>query len=123
MIHAGVFDLVSQYASDFPWGRQHTYGSLPWENPKLLSRWSPSYQADQISTPVLLLHGEKDFRVPVAQSLLFHNVLTGRGVPSRIVLFPDEAHSIKGREQAQVWWQEVFAWLHRYLKDPGSVAE
>ena len=115
VIHAGVFDLVSQYASDFPWGRQFTYGSLPWEDPMQLARWSPSYRADQIRTPVLLLHGEKDFRVPVAQSLLFHNVLTGRGVPSRIVLFPNEAHNITGRAQAQVWWQEVFDWLHRYL--------
>ena len=123
VIHAGVFDLVSQYASDFPWGRQHTYGSLPWEDPKELSRWSPSYRADQIRTPVLLLHGERDFRVPVSQSLLFHNVLTGRGIPSRIVLFPNESHNINGREQAQIWWQEVFQWLHRHLNDPYPATE
>lgn len=114
VIHAGVFDLASQYGTDFPWGRERTWGALPWENPGHIDRLSPSRLAAQIQTPVLLLHGVNDTRVAPMHSRYAHNVLTRRGVPSRLVLFADTAHSIASPPAALRWWQELFQWLQRY---------
>jgi len=62
----------------------------------------------------LILHGEKDFRVPVTQGIELHGVLTAKGVPSRLVVFPDENHWILKPQSAARWWNELFTWLERY---------
>ena len=120
VVHAGVYDLMVQYASDYPWGRDRTYGALPWEAPERYRLLSPSTYADRVATPVLLLHGERDTRVPVAHSLMQHNILTGRGVRSRLVLFPGEGHQIDSRLAAERWWAEVFDWLRDHAP-PGPL--
>jgi dipeptidyl aminopeptidase/acylaminoacyl peptidase len=61
--HAGVYDLMAQFASDATWGRSLNYGATPWEDPVRIDRWSPNRFADKFVTPTLILHGEKDFRV------------------------------------------------------------
>ncbi|MDX1569534.1 MAG: S9 family peptidase [Xanthomonadales bacterium] len=114
IVHAGIFDVMLQYASDYPWGRHRTYGALPWESPDRYRALSPSSHSAAIQTPLLLLHGERDTRVPVAHSLLAHNILTARGVPTRIVLFPDQGHAIESRLAAERWWEEIGLWLEQY---------
>ena len=114
VVHAGIFDLMVQTGSDFPWGRDRTYGALPWVDPARYRALSPSTFAAEIRTPVLMLHGEEDHRVPTVQSLMLHNVLTGRDVPSRLVLFPRDGHRIDRRSAALRWWSEIFAWLERH---------
>jgi dipeptidyl aminopeptidase/acylaminoacyl peptidase len=113
--HAGVFDLVSQFASDGTWGRPNNYGASPWTDPERVSRSSPSRFAPSYKTPTLVLHGERDYRVPVAQGIALYGVLQGKGVPSRIVIFPDENHWVLKPQSAQLWWKEVFAWLEKYI--------
>ncbi|MEM6937695.1 MAG: prolyl oligopeptidase family serine peptidase [Pseudomonadota bacterium] len=98
-----------------------TWGRPPWRQPspegdsKLTS--SPSDRFQFIRTPVLALHGEADSRVSATHSRLLHNVLTDLGVPSRLVLFPDEGHSISRPNAAKIWWQELFAWLQAGTED------
>ncbi|MEM6457515.1 MAG: S9 family peptidase, partial [Acidobacteriota bacterium] len=87
--HAGVYDLMAQFASDYTWSRPNNYGAAPWEDPERIDRWSPSRFARNFATPTLILHGEKDYRVPYTQGLNLHHVLTGKGVPSRLVIFPN----------------------------------
>ncbi len=112
--HAGVYDLMAQFASDATWGRSNNYGATPWEDPARIDRWSPNRFAAHFKTPTLVLHGEKDFRVPVTQGIELHGVLTAKGVPSRLVIFPDENHWILKPQSAARWWSELFAWLDRY---------
>ncbi len=112
--HAGVYDLMAQFASDYTWGRANNYGATPWENPERIDLYSPNRYAANFATPTLILHGEKDYRVPYTQGLELHGVLTAKGVPSRIVIFPDENHWILKPQSSRLWWGEVFAWLERY---------
>ena len=113
--HAGVYDLMGQFASDFTWGRSNNYGSEPWVDPDRIDLYSPSRFAENFSTPTLILHGELDYRVPYTQGVNLHGVLTAKGVPSRIVIFPDENHWILKPQSAELWWNEVHGWLERTL--------
>jgi dipeptidyl aminopeptidase/acylaminoacyl peptidase len=116
--HAGVYDLMGQFASDWTWSRSNNYGAAPWEDPRRIDLWSPSRYAENFNTPTLILHGEKDYRVPYTQGVNLHGVLTAKGVPSRIVVFPDENHWILKPQGAVIWWREVHDWLERYLGTP-----
>jgi dipeptidyl aminopeptidase/acylaminoacyl peptidase len=113
--HAGVYDLMGQFASDWTWGRAANYGAAPWEDPGRIDLWSPSRFAANFQTPTMVIHGEKDYRVPYTQGLNLHGVLTGKGVPARLVVFPDENHWILKPRNARLWWTEVFAWLERHI--------
>lgn len=113
--HAGVYDLMGQFASDDTWGRPGNYGAAPWTDPARVDLYSPSRYAKDFKTPTLILHGEKDYRVPVTQGINLYGVLQGKGVPARIVLFPEENHWVLKPQAAQLWWREVFGWLEKYL--------
>ncbi len=114
--HAGVYDLMGQFASDETYGRPANYGGAPWTDPAKLTAQSPSHSAKNFVTPTLILHGEKDFRVPVTQGINLYGVLQGKGVPARIVIFPEENHWVLKPQAALLWWKEVFGWMDRYLK-------
>ena len=121
--HAGVYDLMAQFASDYTWGRSHNYGSEPFDDPQRIDRFSPSRYAENFNTPTLILHGEKDYRVPYTQGLNLHGVLTAKGVPSRLVVFPDENHWILKPKSGLLWWSEVHGWLAKYLLEADGNAE
>jgi dipeptidyl aminopeptidase/acylaminoacyl peptidase len=112
--HAGVYDLMAQFASDATYGRSRNYGALPWEDPSRIDRWSPSRFAAGFATPTLILHGERDYRVPYTQGLNLYGILTAKGVPARLVVFPHENHWILKPQAARLWWREVLAWIGRY---------
>ncbi len=115
VVHAGVYDLMAQFASDATWGRSTNYGAGPWEDPARIDLWSPNRFAGGIETPTLVLHGDRDYRVPSTQGLELYGVLVAKGVPTRLVFFPDENHWILKPQSARLWWTEVFAWLERWL--------
>lgn len=118
--HAGVYDLMGQSASDYGWSRGQSYGAEAWEDPERIDLYSPSRYAANFATPTLVLHGELDYRVPVTQGLQLYHVLQGKGVPSRIVIFPNENHWISRPQAAEVWWREVLGWLDRYIGKGGE---
>jgi dipeptidyl aminopeptidase/acylaminoacyl peptidase len=113
--HAGIYDLMAEFAADHTWGGAASYGGTPWADPARIDRQSPSHYAARFATPTLILHGEEDIRVPLTQGLNLYNVLKAKGVPSRIVIFPDEGHAIARPQGTLLWYREVFAWLERYL--------
>lgn len=114
--HAGVYDLLGQSASDATYGRHHSYGGYPWTNLDNVEKWSPNRYAANFKTPMLVIHGERDFRVPVTQGLELYGVLTAKGVPARLVYYPDEHHWILKGQNSKHWYGEVLAWLGKYLK-------
>lgn len=114
--HAGVYDLMGQFASDDAYGRPNNYGAAPWTDPARIDLYSPSRYAKNFETPTLILHGEKDYRVPVTQGINLYGVLQGKGVPARIVIFPEENHWVLKPQAALLWWKEVFGWLDKYLR-------
>ncbi len=114
--HAGVYSLLGQFASDGTHGRNHAYGGYPFTNLANVERWSPNRYAAAMKTPMLILHGERDYRVPVTQGLELYGTLKAKRVPARLVYFPDENHWVLKGQNSRLWYNEVHAFLARYLK-------
>ena len=113
--HAGVYDTLSQYASDVTQGRSRAFGGEPWEGIEAIDRYNPARFAKGFVTPMLVTHGERDYRVPVAQGLECYGVLKAKGVPARLVYFPDENHWVLKPRNSVLWYGEVHAWLKRWF--------
>jgi dipeptidyl aminopeptidase/acylaminoacyl peptidase len=115
--HAGVGDFVGQYGSDVVSGlfSAEVMGGLPWENPEGMQRNNPIAYAANFRTPMLITHGEKDYRVPYGLSTALYGILQAKGVPSRLVVFPDENHWILSPQNSIHWNYEVQSWLARYI--------
>src|SRR5208283_332217 len=117
--HAGVYDKVSMYATEELWFEEHEMQGPPWTAPDNYKKWSPSTYAGELGkykTPTLVVCGEKDYRVPYTQSLEFFSALQRQGVPSKLMVFPDEGHWILKPQNAQLWYRTFLDWLGSYLK-------
>ena len=119
--HDGVFDQRSMYGStEELWFPEWEFGGTPYENPELYEKWSPStYAANyaKFKTPMLIIHGQRDFRVPVTQSFQLFTALQRYNVPSRLVYFPDETHFVTKPQNAKLWWTQVFGWFEKWINE------
>jgi len=114
--HASLYNLTSFYgATEELWFPEWDMGKSPWEEPRLYKKWSPHEYAKNFKTPTLVTHGELDFRVPFAESLQLFTALQRQGIPSRLVVFPDEGHVISIPQNNVRWWKEIHRWLAEYL--------
>ncbi len=114
--HAAVTDLPNMYASDVTAGRADAYGAEVWTDLERVNRWSPAAHAGGYSTPTLVIHGERDYRVPVGQGLEFYGVLKAKGVDARLVYYPDENHWILTPANSIHWYGEVTGWIARFTE-------
>jgi len=114
--HAGVYNLIGQFASDLTHFREISYGGSPWKNSDKVMSMSPAQFAENFKTPMMIVHGEKDYRVVVTQGLELYGVLQGKGIPSRLVCFPDENHWVMSPQNSIFWYKEFKGWLDRWLK-------
>jgi dipeptidyl aminopeptidase/acylaminoacyl peptidase len=117
--HAGPFNLENMYAAtEELWFPEWEYGGPFWD-PKAMREqyrvYSPHLYAAKFKTPTLVLNGELDFRVPYTEGLSMFTSLQRQGVPSRLVVFPDEGHWIGKPQNQRLWWGEVQGWLSKYL--------
>lgn len=115
VVHAGVYNLLGQYASDVTHNRDISYGGTPWGNRDAVVRWSPAHHAERFVTPTLVMHGERDYRVPVTQGLELYGMLKAKGVPARLALFPDENHWIAAPQNSIAWYEEFGSWVTRWI--------
>jgi dipeptidyl aminopeptidase/acylaminoacyl peptidase len=113
--HAGVFDLCTQFGSDWTFGRSRAYGGEPWEDLERVIRWSPAHHMGDYVTPTLIVHGERDYRVPVGNGLEAYGMLKGKGVPARLIYFPDENHWVLSPQNSIFWYGEFHGWLKRWI--------
>jgi dipeptidyl aminopeptidase/acylaminoacyl peptidase len=117
--HAGSYDEVSMYATEELWFNEWEFGGLPWSNPELYRKWSANEFAGALGkykTPTLVVAGELDFRVPYTQALEFFNALQRQGVPSKLLIFPDEGHWVLMPQNSELWHKTFLDWLAKYLK-------
>ncbi|BBB12087.1 S9 family peptidase [Sphingopyxis sp. FD7] len=114
--HDGVFDLRAMaFETEELWFDEWDHGGPWWERTDP-EKWNPVNHVAKWKTPMLVITGEKDFRIPYSQGLAAFTALQRRGVPSQLLVFPDENHWVlKGANSVQ-WHQTVFNWLGRYLK-------
>ena len=122
--HAGLINLESQWGtSDTIYSREVNNGGPVWEQGPVWREQNPIRLAANFHTPILLSVGENDFRVPLNQTLENWSVLQRLRVPSRLIVWPDENHWILKGENSRYWYQEVYAWLKKYLDAPGRATE
>jgi len=117
--HAGVYDKVSMYATEELWFEEHDMQGTPWTNPESYRKWAPVTYAGELGkfkTPMLVICGERDFRVPYTQSLELFNALQRQDVQSKLVVFPDEGHWILKPQNSRYWYKTFADWLENYLK-------
>ena len=114
--HAGVFDLRAMaFETEELWFDEFDHGG-PWWQRRDAEKWNPVHHVTKWKTPTLVIHGEKDFRIPYSQSLAVFNALQRQGVEGELLVFPDENHWIlKGQNSVQ-WYQTVFGWMGKHLK-------
>jgi dipeptidyl aminopeptidase/acylaminoacyl peptidase len=121
--HAGEVDLTSQWGtSDGIYGREVTNGGPPWSDSPVWREQSPITYAANWKTPMLLSIGERDFRVPINNTLENWSTLQRMQVPSRLLVWPDAWHWITKPEDSRHFYEEVQLWLATYLKD-GAAAK
>ncbi|HTR46851.1 MAG TPA: S9 family peptidase [Verrucomicrobiae bacterium] len=116
--HASDWDEVSSYATEELWFADWEFGGPPWAKPELYRKWSPDQYASALAkykTPTLVITGELDYRVPYTQSLEFFSALQRQGVPSKLVVFPDEGHWVLKPQNSEFWYKTFLDWLARYL--------
>ncbi len=116
--HAGEVDLTSQWGtSDGIYGREVTNGGPPWDGSPIWHDQSPMTYAAHWQTPMLLSIGERDFRVPINNTLENWATLQRMHVPSRLLVWPDAWHWITKPEDSRHFYMEVHKWLATYLKN------
>jgi dipeptidyl aminopeptidase/acylaminoacyl peptidase len=121
--HAGEVDLTTQWGeSDSNYDRELVNGGPPWAASPIWREQSPLTYAANWKTPMLLSIGERDYRVPLGNTLENWAVLQHQHVPSRLLVWPDAWHWITKPEDSRHFYAEVHAWLARYLKDAPSEA-
>jgi dipeptidyl aminopeptidase/acylaminoacyl peptidase len=116
--HAGEVDLATQWGvSDSIYGRELTNGGPPWAGNPIWRDQSPLTYAANWKTPILLSIGERDFRVPIGNTLENWSALQRMHVPSRLLVWPDAWHWITKPEDSRHFYEEVQRWLAAYLQD------
>jgi dipeptidyl aminopeptidase/acylaminoacyl peptidase len=117
--HCGMFNTVSWYGTtEELFFANHDLGGPYWERPgdPAWSIFSPHVHVKNWDTPILIFHNELDFRVPLSEGLQAFQAAQLLGIPSRLVVFPDEGHWMTKPQNSILWQREFFGWLERYLK-------
>ncbi|KAJ5669067.1 hypothetical protein N7462_010137 [Penicillium macrosclerotiorum] len=126
--HDGTFVADAKISTEELWFTEHDFNGTFWANRDNYRRWDPSAPEHilQFDTPMLIVHSSKDYRLPISEGLSLFNVLQERGVPSRLLNFPDENHWVTNHENSLVWHQQVLGWLNKYsgigASNPNSVS-
>jgi len=114
--HAGIFDLRAMaYETEELWFDQWDNGG-PWTTRSDAEKWNPVNHVTKWKTPTLVIHGEKDYRIPYSQSLAAFTALQQQGVESKLLVFPDENHWVLKPKNSIQWHRTVFDWVGKYLK-------
>ena len=118
--HDGIFNLEQQYLeTEEMWFPQWDLGGPYWEKNEVTKRTyatSPHLFADKWDTPILCIHGEKDYRILYSQAVSAFQAARLRGVPAELLLFPDENHWVLKPQNGILWQRTYFNWLDKWLK-------
>ncbi|MBM3792300.1 MAG: S9 family peptidase [Acidobacteria bacterium] len=115
--HDGVYNTVSMFgATEELWFPEWEFQGTPWTNREMYEKWSPSNYVARFRTPMLVIHGELDYRVPVSQGFELFTALQLMNVPSKFLYFPDEGHWVLKPQNSRLWYATVLDWIERWTK-------
>lgn len=117
--HDGVWNLEAMAGgTEELWFTEHEFGGEYW-NPKAMAaqyrKYSPHLFAWNLKTPQLVVHSELDYRIPISEGISLFTALQRQGVPSRLIIFPDEGHFVLKPANQRLWYHEVLGWFDHYL--------
>lgn len=120
--HAGIFNIEQQYMeTEEMWFANWDMGGAPWDKTNATAQRtfanSPHRFVDKWDTPILCIHGEKDYRILASQGMSAFNAAKLRGVPAELLIYPDENHWVLKPQNGLLWHRTFFRWLDRWLKD------
>jgi dipeptidyl aminopeptidase/acylaminoacyl peptidase len=117
--HDGIFNTASMVGTtEELWFPIYEFGGDPYtaEARALIDQWSPALSVSQWKTPILIVHGQLDYRVDVSEGFQAFTAAKLRKVPSKFLYFPDEGHFVLKPRNRRLWWGVVLDWLDQYLK-------
>lgn len=115
--HDGNLDeRMAYYDTEELWFPEWEHKGLPWENPQSYLKHNPVEYVKNWKTPMFVIHGMKDYRITYAQGLSTFTALQRKGIPSKLLIFPDENHWVLRPANSLQWHQNVLGWLDQWLK-------
>jgi|CXWL01.1.fsa_nt_gi dipeptidyl aminopeptidase/acylaminoacyl peptidase len=116
--HDGLFDQrMMYYTTEELWFPEWEQGGPYFRNPEAHEKFNPARFVDRWQTPMLVVHGALDYRVPETQGLATFTALQRRGIPSRLLEFPNENHWVLKPSNGLLWHETVLAWLGQWTKE------
>lgn len=115
--HDGMFNSESAYgATEELWFNEWEFQGKPWTDRQRYRKWSPHLNAVKFKTPMLVIHGQLDYRLDVSQGFDLFTTLQRLGVPSKTLYFPDEGHWVLKPQNSRFWYKTVNDWVDQWTK-------
>ena len=113
--HDGVFNTEAAYGTtEELWFVEWEFKGTPWTNRELYRKWSPHLHAEKFKTPTLVIHGQLDYRLDVAEGFQLFTTLQRLNVPSKMLYFPDEGHWVTKPQNSRLWYKTVNEWVDQW---------
>lgn len=115
--HNGVFDTrIMYYATDELWFNEHEGGGTQYDVPREHDKFSPLNHVKKWHVPMLVVHSNHDYRIPLSQGLAAFTALQRRGIPSEFLNFPDETHFVSNPQNSLQWHETAITWMKRWTE-------
>jgi dipeptidyl aminopeptidase/acylaminoacyl peptidase len=119
--HDGMFNPESAYGTtEELWFNEWEFKGTPWTNREVYRKWSPALKAANFKTPMLVVHGQLDYRLDVSQGFDLFTTLQRLKVPSKMLYFPDEGHWVLKPQNSQLWYKTVNEWVEEWTGKSGK---
>jgi dipeptidyl aminopeptidase/acylaminoacyl peptidase len=115
--HDGMFNTESAYGTtEELWFNEWEFKGTPWTNRELYRKWSPALFATNFKTPILVVHGQLDYRLDVSEGFQLFTTVQRLKIPSKMLYFPDEGHWVLKPQNSRLWYQTVNDWVDQWTK-------
>jgi len=115
--HDGMFNTTSAWGTtEELWFNEWEFKGTPYTNREMYDKWSPHLSAPNFKTPTLVVHGQLDYRLDVSEGFQLFTTLQRRGIPSKMLYFPDEGHWVMKPQNSQLWYKTVNDWVDQWVK-------
>ena len=115
--HDGMFNTESAYGTtEELWFNEWEFKGTPWTNRELYRKWSPHLFATNFKTPILVVHGQLDYRLDVSEGFQLFTTVQRLKIPSKMLYFPDEGHWVLKPQNSRLWWQTVNGWVDEWTR-------
>jgi dipeptidyl aminopeptidase/acylaminoacyl peptidase len=115
--HDGMFNIESAYGTtEELWFNEWEFKGTPWTNREMYRKWSPHLSATNFKTPILVVHGQLDYRLDVSEGFQLFTTVQRLKVPSKMLYFPDEGHWVLKPQNSRLWYQTVNDWVDEWTK-------